>query len=91
MFYFIIFILLSAVGFLLFLQNSQAIALNILFWRIENISLSIVILTVFVAGFVFGFLIMSYFKIKDHFSIKSLKQEINELKRQISQKNLPLQ
>lgn len=83
-----IFIILTI---LFMLNNTHSIFVNLVFLKLENISVALYSVLVFSFGFLLALILAIYIKIKDYIIQNELRKEIKELKRHIEQKNLPLQ
>ncbi len=90
-FYLVLIVAVSIAVAVFAVSNASLVSVNLIFWRLNDASLALVILLSAAAGAVAASIVAAYIKIKDMARLRSLESQIKELQRQIDQRGLPLQ
>jgi uncharacterized integral membrane protein len=90
-FYLVLIVAVSIAVAVFAVSNASLVSVNLIFWRLSDASLALVILLSAAAGAVAASIVAAYIKIKDMARLRSLESQIKELQRQIDQRGLPLQ
>lgn len=85
MFYKMLFLLILAILAAVFaMANPGPVAVNLVFWKIQNISLALVILVSVLLGVLMIGVFSIFEQIKSFFTIRRLQQKINELETKVA-------
>jgi len=90
-FYLVLIVAVSIAVAVFAVSNASLVSVNLIFWRLNDASLALVILLSAAAGAVAASIVAAYIKIKDMARLRSLESQIKELQRQIDQRGLPPQ